>query len=133
MLMRVVTTYLTDSQGVPDPFWHDIMTPKVMSRIRYDWNAYRKQVYPSNKLSDSGSVAAEYDATVATPNRLAASWAARYRLYMEAGWVENAALATQAVFVRNTTDPNRVDCSLPIQVIGNLMVTAAVMSFQLNG
>ena len=133
MLVRVVSTYLTDTQGVPDPFWHDIMTAKTMSRIRYDWNSYRKQVYPSNKLADNGSVAAQYDPTVATPQRLAASWAARYRLYMELGWVENAALATQAVFVRNATDPNRVDCSLPVQIIGNLMVTAAVLSFQLIG
>ena len=131
VLTRVVTAYLTNAEGVADPAWHEIMTPKVNSRIRYDWNAYRKLVYPSNKLADAGSIAAEYDSTVATTKRLAGSWAARYRVYEQNGWIENSALATQAVFVRNASDPNRVDMTLPMQIIGNLMVTAAVIQFQL--
>ncbi|MGH3265177.1 MAG: hypothetical protein ACRDNS_24650 [Trebonia sp.] len=128
---RVVTTYLTNDEGVADPDWHEIMTPKVMSRIRYDWNAYSKLLYPSNKLSDNGSIASQYDSTVATPARLGASWATRYRTYEQNGWLENDALATQATFVRNANDPNRCDSTRPMQIIGNLMVEASVMQFQL--
>lgn len=130
-LTRVVTSYLTNAQGVADPSWHDIMTPKVMSRIRYDWNAYSKLIYPGNKLADDGSLAAQSDSTVATPNRLKASWAARYRVYEQNGWLENDALATQANFVRSANDPNRVNYTVPVQIIGNLMILAGVMQFQL--
>jgi phage tail sheath gpL-like len=131
VLTRVVTSYLTNAEGVPDQSWHDIMTPKVMSRVRWDWDNYRKLIYPSNKLADNGSIAAEYDSTVATPRRLAASWATRYRVYEQAGWLESDALATQGVFVRNASDPNRVDSTRPMQIIGNLMIDASVLQFQL--
>lgn len=132
VLTRVVSMYLTNNAGVPDPAWHDVMTAAVMSRIRYDWDAYRKLVYPSNKLAPDGSVAAEYDTTIATPGRLKGSWAARSLLYEKMGWITGAAAnAKQSVFVPDPNDPNRVNSSRPVTIIGNLMIDATVLQFQL--
>ncbi len=131
-LERVVTEYLTSPQGVPDSTWHDIMVPKTMSRIRYDWAGYVSLTYPRNKLADDGTLAAEFDQTVVTPSRLQSSWAGRSRIYAELGWIEHStALAKQALFVRDQTDPNRVNARQQVQIIGNLMVLAGSLEFSL--
>ena len=107
------------------------MTPQVMSRIRYDWRNYLSLTYPSNKLADDGSVAAEYDDTVVTPARMRGSWAARCKLYERQGWIENSATTVAAsVFVRDATDRNRMNARQQIRIIGNLMVLAGALEFQ---
>ncbi len=131
-LERVVTENLTSSEGVPDKSWHDIMVPKTMSRIRYDWVGYVSLTYPRNKLADDGTLAAEFDPTVVTPSRLQSSWAGRSRVYAELGWIEHStALAKQAVFTRDLSDPNRVNARQQVQIIGNLMVLAGSLEFSL--
>ena len=131
VLQRVVTTYLTNSQGVADPAWHDIMTPKTATRVRYDWRTYFALTYPRNKLADDGSLAAEYDPTVCTPRRAAGSWAARYLVYAKAGWLESEeANIKAAVFARDVTDRNRLNAKQPIQIIGNQMILAAQIQFE---
>ena len=130
-LERVITTYRITALGVPDTAWLDIMTPQVMSRIRYDWRNYLSLTYPSNKLADDGSVAAEYDDTVVTPARMRGSWAARCKLYERQGWIENSATTVAAsVFVRDATDRNRMNARQQVRIIGNLMVLAGALEFQ---
>lgn len=127
---RAVSEYLLASGGVPDTSWHDIMVAKTMSRIRYDWVGYVSLTYPRNKLADDGTLAAEFDPTVVTPSRLQSSWAGRSQVYAKLGWIEHStALAKQAVFVRDLTDPNRVNARQQVQIIGNLMVLAGRLEF----
>ncbi len=130
ILQRVVTTYTESADGAPDTSWQDVMTPRVMTRIRYDWTQYLKLVYPRNKLADDGSVAAEYDPSVATPTRLKNAWAARSMLYEKQGWIENSAeTAQQAIFVRDANNRNQVNAQMPVQVLGNLMINAQQLVF----
>ncbi len=130
-LEKVVTEHLTDAGGVPTVAWHDIMAPKVASRIRYDWISYMALVYPRNKLADDNTVAAEYDTGVATPRRVKNSWAGRSMLYEQYGWIENSqASAQQSYFVRDLTSRNRLNCRLQYTRIGNLMVEAVSLEFQ---
>ena len=131
VLEKVVTEYTTSAAGVPDTAYHDIMAPKVASRIRYDWIGYIDLLYPQNKLADDGTVAAEYGPTIVTPNRLKAHWASRSLLYERYGWIENSqATAAQSSFQRDLTDRNRVNSRMQYQRIGNLMVLAASLEFQ---
>jgi phage tail sheath gpL-like len=128
---RVVSCYLTNTQGVNDPAFHDIMEIAVSTRIRYDWRTYFRLTYPSNKLADDGSLAAEYDTTVCTPNRAKGSWSGRHMLYAKQGWVINeVANARASVFVIDPNDKNRLNYRLPYDRIGNLMVDAGVLEFQ---
>ncbi len=128
-LERVVTNY-TETGGVADAAWRDLRTPKVSSRVRYDWRTFMQSNWPRNKLADDGSLAAEYDPTVATPNRLKASWAGRMSLYGQKGWLENtSADAKNAVFVRDTDDRNRVNARQPLTIIGAMMVMAGRLEF----
>lgn len=130
---RVVTTYKTSALGVPDRAWLDIMVPKTMSRLRYDWASYVSLLYPRHKLSDDGSVAAEADTSgvVVTPRRMLGSWGARCRLYEELGWIEGAKdTVRQSVFERDVNDRNRLNARQQVRIIGNLMVLAASLEFQ---
>jgi phage tail sheath gpL-like len=127
-IQRLVTSQTTNAEGVPDPTWHDIMTVKVGSRIRYDWKVYRDNLYPRPKLVPDGSLAAQNDPTAVTPKRMQSSWAARCRVYGSAGWIDNIdATVAQANFTINPNDHNRMDGNMPIQVSGNLMVLASVL------
>ena len=131
VLERVVTENKTDNNGVPTTAWRDIMAPKVMSRIRYDWITFVSLQYPNNKLADDGSLAAEYDDTVVTPSRMKGSWAGRSRLYEQRGWIEGSAdTAKQSIFVRDGTDRNRINARQEVRRIGNLMVFAGALEFQ---
>ena len=130
-LDRVVTTYKTSPLGVADRAWLDIMVPKTASRIRYDWASYVALVYPRHKLADDGSPAAAERDAVVTPGRMLGSWAARCKLYERWGWIEGASeTVAQSTFERDDTDRNRLNASQQIRIIGNLMVLAAALEFQ---
>lgn len=133
-LDRVVTTYKTTSLGVADRRTYlDVMIPKTMSRIRYDWRIYMGLTYPRHKLADDGTRAAAASDAVATPGRLAGSWGARCVLYEERGWIEGASgsggTTAMAVFERDGDDRNRVNSRQPVRIIGNLMVLAGRLEF----
>jgi phage tail sheath gpL-like len=130
-LSRVVTENKTDNAAVPTKAWMDIMAPKVASRIRWDWRAYREQVWPRNKLVPDDSIAAEFDPSAATPKRLKGSWAARSLFYERAGWIENSAQTAAASTVQiNPSDPNRADAILKYRRVGNLMTMAVKEEFE---
>ena len=81
VLQRVVSSYLISDAGVADPAFHDIMEIKLATRIRHDWHLYFALTYPSNKLTDDGSLASQYDPTIVTPGRGKGSYAARMQLF----------------------------------------------------
>jgi len=131
MFHRQVTTAQQSSLGVPDYSWRDVMVAKTMTRIRWDWKTYLSLTYPRNKLADDGSIAAEYDDTIVTPRRLGNAWRGRSRLYEQQGWIENSALtAASSVFARDTSDRNRVNARQRVQIIGNMMVFAGALEFE---
>jgi phage tail sheath gpL-like len=127
---RMITTYRSTSAGAADTAWLDIMSSKTLSRIRYDWRQYVRLTYPRAKLAADGSIAAETDPSVITPRAMANAWAARCKVYAAYGWIQNEQITIpQAVFQISTTDPNRMDGRLVIQIMGNLMVFAAALEF----
>ena len=127
---RTITGYLTSNLGVADAAWLDVMTPAVMTRLRYDWRAYSLLVYPQAKLFDDDAIGAEYDNTAVTPKRMRATWAKRCLDYERAGWIENTAdTVQQSYFVRNANDRNRLDMDVVVQVAGNLIIEAVVLEF----
>ena len=130
VIERLITAYQTTNLGVPDQSWLDIMKPKVLTRIRYDWKTYNDTVYAGCKLAPDGSIAAQYDPTIATPRRIANAWAGRSRLYEQAGWIENSAqTAAASVFEIDPNDGNRLNSQLQINIIGNLIVQGVALEF----
>ena len=131
VLQKVVSECTTHTSGALKTAWHDCMAAKVATRIRYDWRAYSNLRYPSNKLADDGSLAANNDPNVATPDRLAGSWTARMNVYGKLGWVEDVQnQARLANFQRDPNDRNRVNSEQPYLRVGNLMVLACMLQFE---
>lgn len=147
-LDRVVTTYNQSNLSVADRAWLDIMVPKTMTRIRYDWAAHVTLTYPRAKLADDDSPAAnaaimvddpdapdgssqKVRAAIVTPRRMHATWAARCGLYARQGWIENVdRTVRESKFWRPESDGNRLESSQQVRIIGNLMVLAAALEFQ---
>lgn len=142
VISRIVTTYKVSNLGVADDAWMDIMVPATMSRVRYDWASYVSLLYPRAKLVDDESGAAlagraEGDEdpgnAVVTPRRMHASWAARCRLYGDRAWIEDVERTVkESVFQRNTDDKNRLDSRQQVRIVGNLMVLAGSLEFQVT-
>ncbi|NIX75387.1 phage tail sheath subtilisin-like domain-containing protein [Microvirga terricola] len=130
-LDRVVTTYKQSSLGILDRAWLDIMVPKTLTRIRYDWASYVSLLYPRHKLADDDSPAAHASDAVVTPRRMHGTWASRCKLYERQGWIEDATrTVSESRFYRSENDRNRMESNQQIQIIGNLMVLAAALEFQ---
>lgn len=133
-LDRVVTTYQRSPLDVADTAWLDVMTPKTMTRIRYDWASFVSLTYPRHKLADDGSVAAtssDERNPVVTPRQMHNSWAQRCRLYAELGWIENiGATLAASEFARDASDKNRLNGRQEVETLGNLMVLAASLEFR---
>ena len=140
-ISRLITTYKVSTLNIVDRAWLDIMTPATMSRIRYDWAGYIGLLYPRSKLLDDEDQAAfvgrgDDDGglvgnAIVTPRRMHGSWAARCRLYADNAWIEDIdRTLKESFFVRNADDKNRLDASQQVLIVGNLMVFAAALEFQ---
>lgn len=139
-IARMITTYRTSSLGIADRAWLDIMVPKTMSRIRYDWRGYMALMYPRAKLVEDESVAAfasrqdedeEPGSAIASPRRVHGSWAARCRLYGERAWLSDVERTVkESAFEIDEDDRNRLNSRQQVVIVGNLMVSAGSLEFQ---
>lgn len=130
-LDRVITMYKQAPSGAADRAWLDITVPKTTSRIRYDWIVHISLLYPRHKLADDYSPAADASDNVITPRRMGGTWASRCKLYERAGWIEDVSRTVdESNFYRSPNDRNRMEASMQVQIIGNLMVFAAALEFQ---
>lgn len=131
-LDRVVTTFKVSTLGITDHAWMDIMVPRTLTRVRYDWSAYTGLTYPRSKLADDESIAAEQDSdgVIVTPRRMQGSWGARCRLYAARGWIEDIEdTLARSRFERDDSDRNRMNAKQPIKIMGNLMILAGSLEF----
>ncbi|MBN9438985.1 phage tail sheath subtilisin-like domain-containing protein [Bosea sp. (in: a-proteobacteria)] len=131
VLERVITAYKVSNLGVSDPAWLDIMVPKTLTRIRYDWASYATLMYPRHKLAPDDSVAANNNDVVVTPKRMLGSWSARCKLYERQAWIIDVARTIeQSRFEIDASNKNRLNGQQRINIIGNLMVLAAALEFE---
>ena len=131
VIERVITAYKVSNLSVPDTAWLDIMVPKTLTRIRYDWANYVSLMYPRHKLAPDDSPAANNNDIVVTPKRMAGTWAARCKLYEQMAWiVEIGRTLELSRFELDASDKNRMNAKQRINIIGNLMVLAAALEFE---
>ena len=85
----------------------------------------------AERRANDGSLAAESNPNICTPNRAKGSWAARATLYGQLGWIEDVqSQVRKAQFARDPVSRNRLNATIPYQRIGNLMVTATALIFE---
>lgn len=121
-LDRCVTTYQTNSYNQPDITWLDIETRLQMvyfvrymrQRITQDYG--RCALVDDNPTGNPGLV---------SPKILKAACITAYNELQTGGLVENVDTFAQALVVERSTDPNRVNAYLPVDVVNQFRVFAA--------
>jgi phage tail sheath gpL-like len=131
VIERVITTYQTNAFGADDTSFLDIETLKSLAYLRYDLRNYLSVTFPRHKLADDDSALATAPNTV-TPKTMQAHLIARYMLWRDLGLVEAPDTFKNDVRVeRDETDPNRLNCLLPPDLINQLRITAAQIQYLL--
>lgn len=131
VIERVVTTYRQNSFGATDTSYLDIETMKTLTYLRYDTRTFIALQYPRYKLADDGTAFSRGQAVV-TPSVIRASLIARFRMWEEAGLVENIDTFKEKLIVeRDLNDPNRVNALIPPDIINQLRVFAGLVQFTL--
>ncbi|MGD9664618.1 MAG: phage tail sheath subtilisin-like domain-containing protein [Novosphingobium sp.] len=132
-LERVITTYKTNAAGADDPSYLDVMTPMLLSFLRYDFRNYILRKYPRSKLANDGTRYGPGQSII-TPKVGKAEAINKFRQWEELGYVENAAqFKRDLICERNATDPNRLDWLLPPDLINNFMIGGVKIAFLLQG
>jgi phage tail sheath gpL-like len=130
-LDRVITTYQTAPSGADDTAYLDATTMLTLMYFRYSFRVRMQTRYPRHKLSDDGARFGPGQA-VMTPKIGKAEAIAWFRDMEFLGLAENFDAFKAALIVeRNVQDPNRLDFMLPPDLINQLIVMAAKISFRL--
>lgn len=130
VIQRLVTTYQTNALGIADTAFRDLYKVRTLSYLRYTWRTRMATKFANALLGDDGSESS--GALVVTPSVMRAECLAWYLDMADLAVVEGGAydqFAEELVVERNAGDDNRLDALLPPDLINNLLVTAAKMSF----
>lgn len=128
-LQRLITTYKVNAAGADDVAYLDLNTPLTLSYLRYSFRSYILRKYPRHKLADDGNNFGPGQA-VMTPKLGRAEAIAWYTEMVTLGLVENIdAFKAALLCERNATDRNRLDWLLPTDLVNQLVVGAAKISF----
>ena len=131
VLERMVTTYQTAAGGVPDDSYRDVNTLLTLSFLRADFRARMQTKFQRFKLADDGARFSPGQPVI-TPRIGRAEAVSIFRSWEAQGLVENAdAFKENLVVERNPNDRNRLDFLLPPDIINQLRVIGASISFTL--
>ena len=128
---RVITNYQKNAFGIEDISYLDLNTKWTVDYIRYALRTRIGLRFPRYKLADDGTRFAPGQAIV-TPNVVRAECVALFTELEEVGLVENFAQFKQDLLVvRSVSDPNRVNCVFPPDIINQFRIFAAAIQYRL--
>ncbi len=105
---RLVTTYQTNAQGVPDTAFLDVTTLRTLAAIRFDRSGAISLRFPRHKLMDDGDDI-PVGQPIVTPNTIRAHGIAQFQRWQAAGWVEDfEQFVDEYIVFIDDADPNRI-------------------------
>lgn len=120
---RIVTSYLTNLWAQPDITFLDIETIAIAAYVKRYIKLIITSTYPRHVLRDDNPRGLQ---GVATPEQIRATIIHAYTDLSEtAGIVEKPRLFAKYLIVERSSDPNRVNAYLPVDVANQLRVFAA--------
>lgn len=127
----IISTYQTSAGGAADESYLAAETLLTLMYLRYSFRTRFRNEFPRHKLANDG-VRFGPGQPVMTPS-LGKGWALGWFRDMEAlALVEGFdQFKRDLVVVRNGTDPNRLDFTLPVDLINQLRVAGATIRFML--
>lgn len=128
---RMATTYQDNAAGAADDAYLDAETVLTLMYLRYDFRNRIMTKYPRHKLGDDGGLYAAGQ-PVMTPAIGRAEAIAWFRDMEGLALVENfPAFKANLIVARDPVDRNRLNWTLPPDIINQLRVSAAVIQFRL--
>jgi phage tail sheath gpL-like len=131
LLERIITTYQTNSLGIPDASYLDIETLFVLNEIRYQYKArmITRFIATRQKLADD-TFPAQPGMNVVRPKDVKAETVSLFTLLQQKGLIENLDDFIKNLIVeRNSTDVNRVNVLLPPDLINQFRILAGLIQF----
>ena len=126
---RQITTYQTNSAGLPDSSYLDICTPETLERIRFEQRALQAQKYPRHKLAEDGINVGAGQAII-TPKIWRGELLALYKELERRGWVEDYATYEQTLIVEiDADDKNRLNWRDTPNLVNQARVFAGKQQF----
>lgn len=132
VIERLVTTYQTNGSGIPDPSYQDLTSVRTLDYLRYSWKARMLLRFGNVKLAKESASGYVYPtgANVVTPSGIRSECIALAYDWRDAGLIEDVETFVANMLVEiNGSDPNRCDMLLPVDVINNLLVSAARIAY----
>lgn len=130
-LERLVTTYQVSALGADDPSYLDLETMLTLGFLRYSLRNRFRTKFPRHKIANDGTRFGPGQ-VVLTPKGAKAECFALFREWEDLGLVEGFdQFKADIVVERSVTDSNRLDIYLPPDLVNQLRVTAAQISFRL--
>jgi phage tail sheath gpL-like len=128
---RQITMYQVNGAGASDPSYLDVETLFTLSYLRYDFRNTMLRKYPRHKLANDGTQFGPGQPVI-TPKIGKAEAISIFAQWEEKGLVEGIEQFQRDLIVeRNVSDPNRLDFLLPPDLINQLRVIGAQLSFLL--
>ena len=126
---RLVTTYLTNSQGVSDPSFRDLNVKQTLSLLRYDFRSAISLQYPRHMLAKDDF---PYEGPVITPKTAKMFAIARYRKWQTMNLVQDPdGQFAKNIRVEIDDTPGKLNFYLPVYVMGQWRVTQTQIAFRL--
>lgn len=129
IIERAITTYQLSGGGAPDSSYLDVNTLLTLSLLRFEFRSRFSTKYARHKLAADGT---QFGAgqPVMTPSLGKAEAISLFADWQSRGLVEGAEQFERDLIVeRNTVDANRLDFSLPTNLINQLRVVGAKIPF----
>lgn len=121
MIDRLVTTYQTNAYGVGDTTWLDVETLyQTAYALRY-LKQIVTQTYPRSSLAPDNPGGLQ---NLVTPRDIKATLIHAYSNLVNAGVMKNLQLFADNLVVEISSDPNRVNVYLPLDVVNQLRIFA---------
>lgn len=131
-VQRAITMFQTNEQSAPSTAYLDVNTMLTLMFLRFDFRTTILTKYPQAKLADDG-VVVPVGQSIMTPKTGRAEAIAIFRNWEALGLVENIAqFKNDLVVERDATDVNRLNFTLPPDLINQFRVGAATIEFLLS-
>jgi phage tail sheath gpL-like len=126
---RLITTWQTNAQALPDKSYYDLTTVRLLAALRFSVRSRISSKFDRYKLTDDATPIPAGQPIV-NPAILKAEMIVLFQDWMDLGWVQGLDQFKSELVVEPDVDPNRVNMILPPDLINNLLVTAAKISFK---
>lgn len=130
-LENIITTYLKNGFGQPDDSYLEVETMYQLMFLVRKFKDFVTSTYPRMKLAKDGTRLAP-GAAIVTPSVIRGGLIALYRELEYAGYCQQSQLFADNLVVEiNANNPNRIDVLLPLDIMAQLRIFAALVQFRI--